>query len=597
MDKRQSGEHQFVSSFLIEDDTKVVGMEPYAHIPRRRSAAFSVSFWKCASFSSNHPTAAIHLFERQHTELFISENGAISFSAPITNVPGQELDAEKKDIIAVFYAPSTSGSVFYRNNQGGSPLSREVSAKIRRAFFIDANTFEAESVVLITWENVQQQGSSSANNTYQLAMATDTKNSYAVFVYHKIGWAAASPVNQQPQKYAQAGFFSADGRTEKLVNSGTRAVTDLTKITNFLEPGLFLYRISGSHPQDPRHNGVASLNAEEEYIYQDAEGEYDPDEPITDCPSDPFRDHCPAHCNVVTDDRDCSLCICSSMVSENMGNSPSYSKVSPNHSPSVTEPMVDEGQPPVEPQGNEVSPIVEEGGRVVEEGARVELPAAEQPAPVAPPASSRNADCIHFGQADNTPAGYCCECRPDHYGNGLECLPKDGPQRINGVFEAVINGKAIEKTDLFAYIQVQDGQQHTALARIPKDVGHSLALLDAIGNGMGWLFAKDSSLTPNVFNGFQLTGGSFNRTVNIHLGDRYAIAIKQQFTDREFRDSFAVNMFVSGTLPELAPNSRNTITFPSFQETYKRERSGVIRAYSERQITIQEEGQKRSNTE
>jgi hypothetical protein len=57
------------------------------------------------------------------------------------------------------------------------------------------------------------------------------------------------------------------------------------RITNFVESGLFLYRVSGTHPQDPRHNGaVSSLNgdAEEEYVYQDAEGEYDPDEKISE---------------------------------------------------------------------------------------------------------------------------------------------------------------------------------------------------------------------------------------------------------------------------------------------------------------------------
>lgn len=46
--------------------------------------------------------------------------------------------------------------------------------------------------------------------------------------------------------------------------------------------------------------------------------------------------------------------------------------------------------------------------------------------------------------------GYCCECdHPSFFGNGAECLPADGPLRINGVFEAALNGKQVQRTDLF----------------------------------------------------------------------------------------------------------------------------------------------------
>ncbi|KAI1717083.1 g2F domain-containing protein [Ditylenchus destructor] len=526
-------------------------------------------------------------FERQHTELYISENGAISLSAPISPsaLENAGLDAEKKDIIAIFYTPTRGGTIYYRTGHEGSPLGREISAKIRRAFFSEVEVFEAQSVVLITWENVKslEQSQAARANTYQLALATNSKNSYAIFIYSKLEWSSIKSSDGQV-KYPQAGFYSADGRSEKLVNSGTANVSALTGITNFNENGLFLFRVSGSHPIDPRHASGSSDPDNDEYEYPTDQEEYDPDAPVGDCPNDPFRDHCPSHCNVITDDRDCTLCVCSSIVSEHSGH-PSYAKVSPND----IEPVVDDRSAinldSQVDQANELS-----NNQVNSE--QIPLRTADLSCnPNAPTQCHANASCVHFGQAGGGTSGYCCDCQPSQYGNGVECLAKDTPLRINGVFEGAINGKSIERTDIFAYIQVQDGQQHTALARIPKDAGWSLALLDSIGNGIGWMFAKAyEGSASNVLNGFQLTGGAFNRTITIHLGDRYAIVVRQQFTDRQFSDNFAINIFVSGTLPEFPVDKKATIEFPAFEETYRREGAGIIRSYNERHILVTEEG-------
>lgn len=58
----------------------------------------------------------------------------------------------------------------------------------------------------------------------QLALATnEEKESYAIFVYHKIEWVKGG------EKFATAGFFSSDGRSEKLANSGSEAIVDLLR--------------------------------------------------------------------------------------------------------------------------------------------------------------------------------------------------------------------------------------------------------------------------------------------------------------------------------------------------------------------------------
>ena len=128
-----------------------------------------------------------------------------------------------------------------------------------------------------------------ASNTYQLAMMTNSQDSYALFAYNRIEWA------QSQGRYAQVGFFSVDERNEKLINSGTQNVSDLLSITNFNEPGLFIYKISGSNPLgmlsrlppttrhlDPRYE--SSNLGEDEYEYQTEQEEYDQEDQIGGCP-------------------------------------------------------------------------------------------------------------------------------------------------------------------------------------------------------------------------------------------------------------------------------------------------------------------------
>lgn len=144
----------------------------------------------------------------------------------------------------------------------------------------------------------------------------------------------------------------------------------------------------------------------------------------------------------------------------------------------------------------------------------------------------------------------------------------------------------MEPIDVNVFINTQVGLQHTALSKIPKEKGKSLLLLDTIGSIFGWLFAKVSdSETEKIQNGFSLTGkifikftklcylGSiFNRTVTIHLGERYSISIQQKFTYQPSRDSYSVYMYLSGTLPNVSNEA--TIQVPAYQETFRRDNKG-----------------------
>ncbi|KAL7075071.1 hypothetical protein ACQ4LE_005748 [Meloidogyne hapla] len=484
--------------------------------------------------------APFTFFERKQNLIFISANGAVSFVEPF-DPKSEDLSDQHKDIIAVFFAPSSGGKVFYRPSQSESLLNKEISSKVRRAF--GANQFEASSVLLITWSDLLNEKSES--NTFQLALAADSNETYAIFVYSTINWIKSGG------RLAQTGFFSIDGKNDKVLDQSSSSAGEVAKATNFNEPGVFIYRISRAEPTDPRRSADG-----DDYEYQQENQEYEQDDQIVECPQDPYRDNCPPTCNLVMDDNHCSLCICSSVrsSSENLAGS-AYSTLTND-------------------LGEELP---------LRNSHQSKTPTQRAPDHSCTPLTSTsqchaNANCLQFR------GGYCCECERGHIGNGVECLPQEEAIRINGVFEGAINGKTVPKTDLFSYIQPSEGQQHTALAKINSEIGRSLLLVDSLSTPFGWLFAKSSS--PENKNGFQLTGGNFTRNVNIHLGDRYALVIRQEFTDRQFDDQFHVNVLLSGTLPEISKSGSIQVSIPEFEENYRMERQGMLRSYSERHILL-----------
>ncbi|KAH7716916.1 Protein NID-1 b [Aphelenchoides avenae] len=493
-------------------------------------------------------------FERLYTELYISPFGVVSFDDPISG-PNADLDLETKSFVALFFTPASGGTVYYRTRQRGTPLSKEISAKVRRAFS-DSPDFESDNTVLITWENLRS-NEQDGSNIFQLALATDGRSSYAILVYHKIDWSRSGG------RIAQAGFFCVDGRNEKLVNSGTDDMRQLPSISNFEDDGTFIYRISGPQPLDPRSNSF--MGAGEEDYEEYTSDVYEDDEHLEPPSQGDFVHPLPAE-----DDRS-DQSLQGQVVRPLPPASDTPSDPSRGDSPVVV-PAV-----PLVPQP--ASSVIE----TLPTGSPVQLGCTPTDEGGQRSDCSSNAECVRYE------AGYCCNCQAGYYGNGKECLKTDTPQRIIGNFEGAINGQAIPRTDLFVFIDTQEAQQHTALARIPSNLAPSLLLLHPVANVMDWLLAKPKS--TQAYNGFQLTGGIFNRTVNIHVGDRSHIVIKQEFTGRDAQGSFNVNVFVTGTLPELSETSE--VTYGDFIDTYRREGPGFIRSYTERDVAVKTAGDER----
>lgn len=87
-------------------------------------------------------------------------------------------------------------------------------------------------------------------------------------------------------------------------------------------------------------------------------------------------------------------------------------------------------------------------------------------------------------------------------------------------------------------------------------------------------------------------GGVFNRSINIHLGERYSFTIQQKFTSIADKDTFRFHTYVQGTLPDLSADAR--VDVAAFEEHYHHDKLGYIRAYDERHVTIDDRGDKRT---
>lgn len=161
--------------------------------------------------------------------------------------------------------------------------------------------------------------------------------------------------------------------------------------------------------------------------------------------------------------------------------------------------------------------------------------------------------------------------------------------KINDKQLSVVNPQTGEEVsvNLHSYSASEEGRSYTALSPVPNEVGSDLLSLLAIGDVVGWLFAKT---TPGVPNGFMLTGGTFNRTVDIEFpqtGDR--VTINERFLGPDIYNNLKVAIEIRGSLPKIVPGPRLELT--EFIYDYKihqtlRERV-VLRSKSARKYKLE----------
>ncbi|KAK0410862.1 hypothetical protein QR680_005366 [Steinernema hermaphroditum] len=471
----------------------------------------------------------IKFYEQVFDDFYISPLGAVSFEESLDESIDEALENSQISAIAPLFARSNGGKIFYRSTSGDDELLADMTSRIGRHF----SGFRANHALLVTWEDMTRPGGDE-KNTFQLGVATDGESSYVFLLYANVEWVEAN------DQYAQAGFYHSDGRHQLMINSGTANFVQMSRTSNINSDGVFLYRISGEGPEDPRNEND---DDDDDYNYNDYDYEaVDNKNPPVVNPVAPAQD------NTVE------------------------SKDVPQETATVVENQPQE--PPVE--NNDVAEVEP----VPEISSDESIAHAGTCAQTSEPCNS-NAECVDHEN------GFCCQCQQGFYGNGKECLREDETQRITGFLSAVINGKELshdsKNPNMYHYVRVEQNQAYTAISSVSEELGQQLMILYPLGSIMGWLFA--SSKGPETYNGFDLTGGVFNRSVTIHLGESYTVTIRQQFLGRHIHEYDKIKSVVTGTLPEVPEGSE--VHFEDHEDEYRREGSGYVRSYSVLGVRIQ----------
>ncbi|XP_054720525.1 nidogen-2-like [Uloborus diversus] len=192
---------------------------------------------------------------------------------------------------------------------------------------------------------------------------------------------------------------------------------------------------------------------------------------------------------------------------------------------------------------------------------------------------SPHSTCIDHPEKD----GFCCVCKDNYFGNGRNCAEKNSPQRMNGKVSGMINDVQLQDADLHAYIVTEDGRTYTAISRVPSAVGSDLQILTPLGAVVGWLFAVSRSGAPN---GFTITGGAFNRTVEVDFPQSgHHVFIEESFLGPDVFNYMRVQVKIRGTLPSIPDGSK--IEIPDYEEEYTRISEGLIRSHASRSYRLE----------
>ncbi|XDV42941.1 hypothetical protein PO909_011511 [Leuciscus waleckii] len=569
-------------------------------------------------------TKPMYFYEASFTILYVATNGIIST---------QDLPMEKQyvddgfptdfPVIAPFLADiDTSkgkGSIFYRQTESPTVLKR-AEADVRRGF-PDA-TFTPTHAFIATWENVsayeevtRSSGPSNRINTFQVVLAYNEKDTYALFLYPEdglqfFGTRPKESYNVEIELPARVGFTRGElsyfffSRTEGpyySVTTNEQSVKNLYQKGNIGEPGVWLFHVGN------RYSFQNVVPAQNEAVLTKAPPVLDavfPDEDYTDTDEeeysiDPdFQD--PTTTEFLKPEQDSSLLERLDQEAP-LGQSPLQPSVSdpgefphpdPRNLPpeDVTQPQrpfpkhaILQVYPnrvkdvPPHPSGVQVFSVEEKVN--FDSGVIHYSTDNKETCDRFQQQCSQNAHCTDYS------TGFCCHCNSGFYGNGRHCLPNGAPHRVNGKVRGtvLVGGTAVQldSIDLHAYIVVGDGRAYTAISEVPEPVGWALMPVAPIGGLFGWLFALE---LPNSLNGFSITGAEFTRRADVtfYPGNQ-RLSIVQTATGLDTQNYLSVDTHLQGSVPFIPPGA--TVQMEPFKDTYQYYPS-LITSSSVREFTV-----------
>ncbi|CAG7838551.1 unnamed protein product [Allacma fusca] len=188
----------------------------------------------------------IVFYGQQYNSIYVNQNGLVSFLTDIPTFVNIQFPLDYPTIAPLYSDVDTriEGSIYYRETQAPELLER--TRVILTGQFSSAANFQPSSLTIVTWDNVGYfDRKSDKLNTFQLVIASDGGDSYALFYYKKIQWIQGTGKNPSLQDAkAQAGLISGNGPHHfTLKGSGTDQVSSLHKRSNFGEDGVWAFHI------------------------------------------------------------------------------------------------------------------------------------------------------------------------------------------------------------------------------------------------------------------------------------------------------------------------------------------------------------------
>ena len=215
------------------------------------------------NFSDNHPilgpfqiTPEFPFFNKSFSSYFINLNGLISFNSTTTNITQIQFPVRDLNCIAPFWNELNStngGTIFYRQVTNSTILNL-IGLEIKNSYENFVN-FRPTWALIVTWFELANE--SNEKNTFQATIATNGRNSFAIFNYHKLEWSKLDNIKQ----LAQVGFNLDDGFTFYTLSYFTSNVTSIQYESNVKRPGRWIFRIDDDLEEGGcKTQGYVSIN-------------------------------------------------------------------------------------------------------------------------------------------------------------------------------------------------------------------------------------------------------------------------------------------------------------------------------------------------
>uniref|UniRef100_A0AC35G110 Uncharacterized protein n=1 Tax=Panagrolaimus sp. PS1159 TaxID=55785 RepID=A0AC35G110_9BILA len=214
-------------------------------------------------------------FGYNHSSLWVNVNGAISFNAPINRyTPTCAPVHHEYRMISPFWAdvdtqfedPTPGSSITYRESTDLADLQKAKNEIVHA--FPDFSHIDLTWTYIVTWYNVtffRDIPTRTIRNTFQAAITTDGRHSFAIFYYNKIQWTTGTASNGHHEKgtggtSAQIGFDAGDSHNRTMLEVSCKdSVINISSMSNVEKPGVFVFRIDSAEIIKPTLTFIASI--------------------------------------------------------------------------------------------------------------------------------------------------------------------------------------------------------------------------------------------------------------------------------------------------------------------------------------------------